>query len=153
MEEVVVLAVGNPSSLLSPEKTYKEVPETRSQGWSVQQGCNHMFLYVYVHVANDSDSTRLQIFAVVADYFKQNSLCGMWHADLIVQGRVWRNIVKGIYMGLRLLHSAHLHSCKHTKPKTHLSHYGPMHIADPQSALFLQNNNKTRNKLLTQDRF
>lgn len=55
-EEVVVLAVGNPSSLLTPEKTCKEVPETRSQGWSVQQGCNHIFLYLYVHLANYSDS-------------------------------------------------------------------------------------------------
>lgn len=50
----------------------------------------------------------------------------MQHADLIVQGGIWRNIAKGIYMGLCLLHSAHLHSCKHTKPRTHLSDNGPM---------------------------
>lgn len=42
-------------------------------------------------------------------------------ADLIVQRRIWRNIAKGIYMGLCLLHSAHLHSCEYTKPEIHLS--------------------------------
>lgn len=34
-EEVVVLVASNPSSPLSPEKAHNQVPETRSQGWSL----------------------------------------------------------------------------------------------------------------------
>ena len=75
------------------------------------------------------------------------SVCLSPNADLVVQRRIRRNVAEGIYMRWCLLHTAHLHPCKCTEPKSYLGQIlGPMLCCEDIAYTQLQLRYSIKNK-------